>query len=242
VSTAKFEAWVPQAARKRINELCTMPFAIDDTNRRLLERLATYLLMKTDVWEKLPSEPQGIEGTIIDWAYSAYTIFPALPRPYPKTKAKWREWATRLEKHAPPPDPAYLSQLSHQLWEDISRLKGETDFYWPSLWDGDKSITPDQVLSTLDQLRAFYARMDNEYQKFLATFPRVSRWNAKAAQKFFTEFLSSRMKEAYGQPLDAIVAVLAEVAFDIRKGLSPETVRGRRRIGRGPENLKRKSR
>jgi hypothetical protein len=70
----------------------------------------------------------------------------------------------------------------------------------------------------------------------------VNRWNAKAAQKFFTEFLSSRMKETYGQPLDAIVAALAEVAFDLPQGLAAETVRGRRRIGSGPENSKRKSR
>ena len=49
---------------------------------------------------------------------------------------------TCLEKHAPLTDPAYLSQLSHQLWEEISKLKLETDFYWTSLWEGDKSINP----------------------------------------------------------------------------------------------------
>jgi len=72
--------------------------------------------------------------------------------------------------------------------------------------------------------------------------PNVTRRNIKSAQKFFTEFLSSRMKETYGRPLDSIVAALADVAFDLPQGVAGETVRGRRRIGSGPENSKQKTR
>ncbi len=230
-----FPTWIPQAARNRITELCASPLAMDDTNRSLLERLATYPAMKTEVWEKLPPEPKDFEGTIIAWAFLAYTIFPALRQPYPKAKAKWREWAMRLEKHAPLTDPAYLGQLSHQLWEETFKAKLEMESYWPSLWEGDKSISPDQVLSILDQLQVFFGRMNEEYRALLATLPKVKRWNAKAGQKFFTEVLSRRMRETYLLSFDSIVAALTEVAFDLRQGLAAETVRGRRRIG-GPEN------
>jgi hypothetical protein len=234
--------WVPEEARQRLNKLRKTPLGQDKRGSGLLQRLASYEAMKTEVWKKLPSEPQGFEGTIIEWAFSAYTIFRALRRPFPKTKAKQREWAKHREKLGPVTDPAYLSQLSNWLSVEIQESKLETDLYWTRFWEGDKAINVDHVLTTLDQLRAFYARMDNEYRELLATLPGVNRWNAKAAQKFFTEFLSSCMKETYGQPLDAIVAALAEVAFDLPQGLAAETVRGRRRIGSGPENSKRKSR
>ena len=72
--------------------------------------------------------------------------------------------------------------------------------------------------------------------------PRVKRWNAKAHQKFFTDYLSARMKQTYGRPFDSIVAALAEVAFDLRDGVGSETVRGRRRVGKAPEKLRRKTR
>jgi ABC-type xylose transport system substrate-binding protein len=94
----------------------------------------------------------------------------------------------------------------------------------------------------MDQLRVFYLRVDEENRAFLASLPKIKRWNAKAAQKFFTDFLSGCMTETYAQPLDAIVAALAEVAFDLHQGLDAETVRGRRRIAGTPENSKRKSR
>jgi hypothetical protein len=239
-----FPTWIPQAARNRITELCASSLAKDGANLSVLKRLATYTAMKTEVWKKLPPEPKDFEGTIIQWAFCAYTIFHALKEPYPKTKAKakWREWAKRLEKRAPLTDPAYLSQLSHQLWEEIFKAKVETESYWPAFWEGDKSISPDQVLSILDQLRVFYVRMAVEYRALLAMLPNVTRRNIKSAQKFFTEFLSSRMKETYGRPLDSIVAALADVAFDLPQGVAGETVRGRRRIGSGPENSKQKTR
>ena len=239
----RFPAWLPQMARQRIGELRATLDGPDATVcRGLLVRLAKYPVMRTEVWEKLPAEPRGIEGDIIAWAFLAYTIFPSLRRPWPRTNAKWREWAKHLEKHSPLTDPAHLSQLSHQLWEEISELKDETDRHWPSLWEGDRSINSDQVLSILNQLRAFYARMGEEYRILLDTLPKVNRWNAKSAQKFFSEYLSARMKDTYARPLDSIVMALTEVAFDLPQSLSAETVRGRRRIGGRPENSKRKSR
>ena len=136
-----FPAWLPQMARQRIGELrATLEGPDAAAGRGLLLRLAKNPVMRTEVWKKLPSTPRGREGDIIDWAFLAYTLFPILPRPWPTTKAKWREWAKHREKHSLLTNPAYLSQLAHQLWEEISKLKDDTERYWPSLWEGDRSI------------------------------------------------------------------------------------------------------
>jgi hypothetical protein len=82
------QRWVPQAAQSRLTDLLASPRAITDENRQLLARLARYPSMKTEVWEKLPPNPKIPAGEIIEWAFTAYTIFHSLRRPYPKTKAK----------------------------------------------------------------------------------------------------------------------------------------------------------
>jgi hypothetical protein len=241
----RLPAWVPEPACRRINELRKTPLGIQDVGRDLLERLATHETMKTEVWRKLPSEPKGIQGNIIDWAFFAVSIFPSLRRrPFPGTMPQWVEWVEHLKKYPPLPNPEDVSGFALSLSEQIYRLKTETDLYWDRLWEGDRSITPDQVLAMLDQIRLFYLRMDEENRTLLASLPKIKRWNAdKAPQQFFSVYLSDRMTQTYGQPLDPVVAALAEVAFNLDQGLSAETVRGRRRIvASTPENSRRKSR
>ena len=138
-------------------------------------------------------------------------------------------------------DPSYMSNLCLQLREEIYKCKLETESYWPRFWAGDKTLNPGNVLSILDHLREFYVRMHAEYKELLAQLPPVYRWNAKAHQKFFTEYLSAQMKKTSGRPLDSIVAALAEVAFDLHHGVGSETVRGRRRVGKAPEKLSAKN-
>jgi hypothetical protein len=234
--------WVPEAARKQIVELWASPLGVTDANQQLLKRLATYTSMRTEVWEKLPSNPKIPAGEIIQWAFTAYTIFHSLRRPYPRTKAKWAEWHQHQAKHQPLTDPGYVSNLCLRLWEEIYACKLETELYWPHFWVGEKTLNPDNVLSILDHLREFYVRMHAEYEELLRLLPRVNRWNTKAHQKFFTEFLSAQMKKTYGRPLDEMVAGLTNVAFDLDQGVGSETIRGRRRLGKAPEKLRRKTR
>jgi hypothetical protein len=138
--------------------------------------------MKTEVWEKLPSNPEIPAREIIEWAFTAYTIFHSLRRPYPRTrtKAKAKEWHEHQTKHPPLTDPGCVSNLCLRLWEEIYTCKLETESYWPRFWAGDKTLNPDRVLSTLEQLREFYVRMHVEYQELLRLLPRVDRWNTKA--------------------------------------------------------------
>ena len=225
-----FPTWIPQAAQRRISELCATPSGDDKEYRALLERLSKYPAMKSEVWGKLPSVPESFEGEIIEWAFSAFTIFPHLPRPNPKSKSGWNEWARHIDKRRPLPDPAHLAGLAFILLEEIFNLKAVTDPYWSRLWEGDKSITSDQAIVILDKLRLFYLRFNEEYQTTLSLLPKIKRWNKKARQKFFTEYLSERLKKTYGKPLNSIVAALAEVAFDLPNGVPVETIRGRRSI------------
>jgi hypothetical protein len=224
----EFPTWIPQGAQRRIAELSATP-GLDNEYHALLERLSKYPAMKTEVWEKLPSTSKGFEHVIIEWAFSAFTIFPHLPRPYPKTKPGMREWAIHIKQYPPIPDPSHIAGLAYILLERIVELKAVTDSDWSRLWGGDKSITSDDVLAILDQLRLFYLRFNNEHQTRLAKLPKIKRWSKKAWQKFFTEYLSKRFKETYLQPCDSTVAALAEVAFDLPSGVAAETIRGRRR-------------
>jgi hypothetical protein len=218
--------------------------ATSDVIRDLLKRLATYEAMKTEVWKKLPPQPKGFEGTIIDWVFFAYVQFLRLRRPHTTAWAKYSEWLSLRESHQLNPDPDYgfASQLASFLWLEICQSKFNAQFYWPRLWTGDANLNVDKVLEILDQLREFYVRLDEEDHAFLDSLPRISRWNVKGHQKFVTEYLSHRTTETYGQPLDSIVAALAEVAFDLREGVGAETVRGRRRLGKTPEKSNQKPR
>jgi hypothetical protein len=233
-SAISFKAGVPESARRRINALHeTLPASTG--LHGLLERLATYELMKTDVWARLPSEPKEIQGDIVEWVVFAVLMFPRGPAP--KKRAEWPEWQKHYQKYPPLPSLEGISGLAVALLESMRRLKTETDLCWDRLWEGDKSITPAEVLAILDQLRIFYLRMDAEHGALLANLPKVKRRKGdKAKQKFFTEYLSGRMKQTYGRPLDTVVAALAEVAFDLPQGVATETVRGRRRIASPPEN------
>jgi hypothetical protein len=234
--------WVPDAARRTIAELRTYTW-LDDAERELLDRLATYDAMKTGVWEKLPSEAKGLEGSIIGWAWSAFVIFRRRRRPYPKTKskAKWDEWRKHLPRQTLP-DFRHTGNLLGTVLDQMIRHYGDAQAYWQRFWEGDKNLTLDQVIAIMNQVSSFYLKVDEEYQLFFRTLPEVKRWSGrKPAQKFFAEVLSKQMIDEYGQPLDPIVATLAEVAFDVVEGVGAETIRGRRRTPGKPENSRQKS-
>jgi len=226
--------WVPASARSKIIEYHSRA-GTDPEIINFLRRLATYPAMRTEVWQKLPS---GNEANIIDWAYCAFTFFPQIPRPLPRIKTKLHAWAVHRQKNIPFPDVSLAGDLASLLWIKISELKPMTDSDWHRLWQGEKSVTPDQILRTLEQLSTFYHRMHQEHQAFLDSLPKLKQYNSPAAgQKFFTQYVSKCIVKTTGRPLDSIVAALTEVAFDLSAGLGAETVRGRRRLNDAPEKM-----
>lgn len=235
--------WVPVPARNRLDQLRATPLGQDERGAKLLERLATYEAMRTDVWEKLPSNSGIDPGQIIEVTFFAFTILPMLPRPFPKKGGKraWAQWGAHREKHEPLTDPEHLSSMAASLREAIFKAKGETERYWSQFWNGDKAVTPESILSLLDELHAFYSKMHVEYQELLSSLPAINRWNGKAEQKFLSDHLSKRITQTYERPMDSLVAALVGVAFDLKNPTAPETIRGRRRLA-APEKLARKSR
>jgi hypothetical protein len=238
----QFPGWLPQSARDNINARWATSLGKEDEDAvcGLLKRLATFPIMRTEVWERLPQK--GLEGLIVGWAIDAYWVFHHLPRPLPKTRAKLLDYAKHLEKFRPFANHDLTSYLFQCLHSQVYITKPEADFYWKRFWSGDATMGPDKVVEILDQLRAFYAKLHTDQQTFIDALPRVNRWNAKAQQKFFTEYLSDRFRVTFNQPLDAIVAALTSVAFDLREGIAAETVRGRRRFGKTPEKSIKKPR
>jgi hypothetical protein len=234
--------WVPNAARRTITELWARP-GLDDAERELLDRLATDDAMKTAVWEKLPSEPKDFEGNVIHWAWVAFAYFRRRPCPIPQTKskAKLQDWS-RHRPRDPLPDFAHTSGLARIVRDQMIEHRGNAQPYWPPFWEGDKNLTLDQVIAVIDQVSAFYRKLDEEDQRFFRSLPDVKGWGNKPAQKFFSEVLSERMIEIYGRPFDPIVATLVQVAFDLAEGVNTETIRGRRRKSGTPEISRRKSR
>jgi hypothetical protein len=234
--------WVPKTASDRLNQLHARSLGQDERAAKLLERLATYPIMKTEVWKRLPRDPAADQGQIIDWVFDAFTIFPRLLRPFPRnSKRAQKRWAEHRREHEPLTDPAYLSTLTYSLWDAIFKAKPETELYWHQLWEGDEHVTPSGILTMLAALQAFYGKMYDEYQKQLRSLPNSSRWSEKAAQKFLSDHLSRQLNQTYKRPLDPVVAALVTVAFD-RKNTNPETIRGRRRGVPSPEKIVRKAR
>src|SRR5262245_5785275 len=162
----RIPSWVPAAARRALAELRTHPW-LDDAERKLLDRLATYDAMKSGVWEKLPSEPQDFQGNIIHWAWAAFVIFRRRPRPYPKTKskAKWDEWAQHLPRQTLP-DFRHTGNLLRIVLDQMLRHYGDAQAYWQRFWEDDKNLTLDQVIVIMDQVSSFYLKVDEEYQVF----------------------------------------------------------------------------
>jgi hypothetical protein len=181
-------------------------------------------------------EPKDFEGDVIYCAWVAFVCFRRRRRPLPKTKskAKFQDWSRHLPRN-PLPDFAHTSGLARLVRDQMIQHRGNAEPYWPPFWEGDKNLTLDQVIAVIDQVSAFYRKLDEEDQRFFRSLPDVKGWGNKRAQKFFSEVLSKRMEEIYGRPFDRIVATLVQVAFDLPGGVGTETIRGRRRKPGTPE-------
>jgi len=235
--------WVPKAARDRITELQAEPW-LNGAGRKLLDRLASYPTMKTEVWEKLPPEPEGAQGQIIGFAFTAVTMFAELiPRPGKKAKrAIWQKWSKILHENPPGSTPEYASLLAVSLLQALCELKAPSSAYWGQFWQGDPSVTVDNAIDLIEELALFYDRMAKEHKRHADLLPKIKRpFSDSAPQVFFTQLMSSRLEALYKRPLDSVVTALAEVAFNLPEGIEEETVRARRRSTNPVEKSRRKT-
>jgi hypothetical protein len=220
--------WISPAARQAIEILWQDP----ENDRDVLQRFAIHPLMYTDVWEKLPCEPESMAGEVIRCAMVAIRIFPML-RPMPRTGRRealerWDQFRRKHLKHPLDlPDTSYAWSAT-ELRDAVARISDAT---WSRHWRG-----PDRahVIAILDAVARSFQSMGEENEALLAMaqFPLVQRWDdPRAPERFFREWMSSLLERMYGRRFDPVVAALTNVAFK-RDDVSAETVRWRRRTDR----------
>jgi hypothetical protein len=101
---------------------------------------------------------------------------------------------------------------------------------WDELWNGDPSITFDACLDCLVAMALVFDRLGHEDKAAIAAVPPIKRpYGKRAPEVFFSKRMSSHLASIYGKPLDAIVAALTSVAFDLPRDVGEETIRARRR-------------
>ena len=117
--------WVPPSARRKIEDLWGDP-SLDASARAALIRLATYPAVHTDVWDKLPLEPEGAAGGLIECALIAIVFFPTLrPAPHGGRREAWERWDQYRRKHPMGlPDNFYASSAT-QLSDAIRNMFGD---------------------------------------------------------------------------------------------------------------------
>lgn len=189
-------------------------------------RLATYDTMQTDVWQKLPNSFEDAEGNIIEAAYFGVQFWAFRPKRRPPPGAKWKRWkdyAASLEE-GPIITPHSARDAAQLLLTEIGLLKDDARQVWGTMWPGPQSTSYEQACDLVEHLHTFFSSMALEYETLIGALPK-----ATTPEQFFSRYVSQRLVEIFGEPHDAIVAALTEVAFDRPGETSAETVRGRRR-------------
>jgi hypothetical protein len=206
------ETRVPAAARRELRVQANLPGA----DYGLLERLAAY-----PVWDKLPASARGAEDAIIAWVCGAAHL---ASKWRPDTPVSWNPPAVSAVIHAD-----YLLDAMKEEASTDANAGGR----WRKLWPGDSQITLESAMAFVEQLSAFYRRLDAENKQMWSAvhFPKPTKAHAANARRgIFGRLLSARFQQNFGRPCDDMVALLYCAAFDDPDGdTSAETVRALRR-------------
>jgi hypothetical protein len=141
--------WTPDAAKKVITEWLALEGLIQ-RYRDILTRLATYETMKTDVWEKLPPDPPGQQGLIIQWSLET-AGYAAMIRQLKRKNKK--------------------ALAAEDVQDAAARLKGMIIEYaayatahWDELWPGDQETSIGDAVKFVGCLEEFYRRLEIEHR------------------------------------------------------------------------------
>ena len=205
--------------------------------QRLIDRLASHPLMRSEVWQNLPSCARGAEGVIIEWAFvaarmaAAHRPLSALASAEPLTKATPNLAAEAAAQHA------------SMLLEIMRGTSVEARLWWPSLWTGDPWMTFERVLALIGQLETFYSCLEQtgrQLAKALA-LPTARKGSERAPERFFARLLTSLFLGQFGEPFTPIVAALTAVVFEKQQNTGSTSVRGRPRNPATPATARKKS-
>jgi hypothetical protein len=216
----KFEKWVPPAARRKLEALAEQ----EPGDYSLLHRLATYQVMRDEVWSKVPAEKAD---TVIHevWARARFA-------------GAWQILHRNL-KHLPHRLAKNAARSAKKLLYDMEQANGDLSLSWP-LWPDDQQIMTsaefprafETARAAVAKLATFYSRVDEQYKESVEASNELS-WvlrkknQKKARQILFQRLLMKRFQELFGSPLDTVVAAISSVVFDA--DVESSTIRGRRR-------------
>jgi hypothetical protein len=229
-----FERWVPNAARSVIVELKALR-SLTPADHAIVDRLAHHPSMRTDVWARLPPEPAGVEGTIIELTLMAARMALMQRPPFPARGKKARE-AYLLKKYPQPLTPDNAEGFARWLIQSLNEISGEMRDLWEQVWPGDRSLTFESIIGIVGDIRMACERLAAMRAAQVATLsiPTIRKRRSPAAPRiFFSRFISGELQKLYGRPLDEVVASLELVVFDQADAVGSSTIRGRRRSLRG---------
>ena len=217
--------WVPDSAKVMLAQLWREHPKRNDRDR--LHRLATYEVMKSNVWRVLPKEPAGQEGRIVEaaflWPREAIADlvrtgeFPPPAGP----KLTWQDKPQNLTTRAM---VTHLAAVRDGLVKRAPGFARE----WPRY--AEEFELPDflQIIYFINKVHNAFENLLAEEQDFIDGLPRITKKNARnIPELIFSPMMRVRMIEIYGDPLHVVVTALAEVVFDKTDGISLDTERSR---------------
>ncbi len=221
-------SWVPDAPRQALMAIAA---TIASPELERLQRLAAHDNMR-HVWEGLPKSPSdGAHKLLLAALYcsSSGHFHRRLNRRLPRDKKKAHD---RILRYPPEPGAAHVANSATILLRGMIDLAGISRDWWPRLWKGDPAISFDDLLQHLEQLQHAYCRLAEEEQRILGDLPIKNSGAKDAEQRAFIIGMSRLMQLGFGQPLDKIVSIVAEVVFDLpARSVSTASTRNRRRAG-----------
>jgi len=222
-STPDFPDWIPSAARDKILELRQRE---DSTPEELavLDRLATYEVMHTEVWQRLPPSAVGMEGRIIEWTVVGLGLAATTRPPFPKNKV---EIAEPLAKYPRAQDAA---TLAGNLLKAIDENRQSTEGLWEAYTRTKLSYL--EARNIVEWLAYFFDLLSVKNQLVAAALklPRIRKKKAENVKELYlSRFLSQRFIDDFHDYYDRIVSALVGVTLDSEDGPDAVTIRGRRR-------------
>jgi hypothetical protein len=220
----------------------------------VLDRLATYEAMNTEVWQRLPASAAGMEGRIIDWTVAGLRLAAAT---FPGNKAKSEHLAKYRAKWTVQDAATLASNLLEAMDENRQNAEGTWKAYSQTTWcrgyEQLRRLYGKQIVEMVD-LRAvrptlsylearnivewlthFFKVLWAEDQAVAAALqpPRIRKKQAANVKELYlSRFLSQRFINQFDDPYDPIVSALVGVALDSEHGPDAAKIRGRRRRSR----------
>jgi hypothetical protein len=224
----KFAKWVPAAARARILEKLAEPDLAPHTHA-LCFRLAEFPAMRR-VWESLHGI--GHEDVIIDAVIFRYELAISLSPPRPRKRKDFEEYLKKQDRIFPVSAEG-IALKAQWMIPEMRELQADAQVCWESLWPGERAMTFDKLVATIEHTAAFYSNIAEERQKLIAALalpPPPRKRAAKRVQEiWFSQAMSKWFATNIGRPVDAVVEILTDVAFDLSGELAPGIAKGRRR-------------